>query len=208
MVRIILHGALRRAMPGGLTSFECEARTPSEAIRALFNQHPPRAPAPGRKWVVAIAGCDSEAALHSPIAGPELHVMPAMMGAGGGSGGFIQIVVGIVLIAVSFIPGMQWAAPYLVAAGISMIAGGAISLLSPQPKLSTPDTSVPDNPEESRYLGAAGNTTKSGTRIPYGFGRYKVPGHYLHFDVEAEPAEVLGQPPSADQRRITSVRVG
>jgi predicted phage tail protein len=210
MVRIVFHGALRAAMPGGMTEFVCEARTPSEALRAAFSQHKPKAPMPGKRWVLSVAGCNSEAALQSPLAGDTLHVMPCMMGAGGKNGAFIQIAIAVVLIAVAFLLPAAWTLTFsiLVSTGVGMLAGGLIQLLAPQPKTNDPVSSVTDSPEESRYLGAAKNTVDSGTRIPVGYGRNKLAGHYIHFDIEAEPAPILGQPPRADQRRLTGNRTG
>lgn len=210
MVRIVFHGALKAAMPHGGGDFTCEARTPSEALRAVFSQLRPNAPTPGRRWVLSVAGCNSQAALHSPLQGDTLHVMPAMLGAGGRSGAFIQIAIAVVLIAVAYYFGGPLGptiTTMLYSAGISLAAGGLIQLISPQPKLSNPDTSLTENPEASRYLGAAKNTTDSGTRIPVGYGREKLAGHYIHFDIEAEPAPVLGQPPRAGQRRLLGSQV-
>ena len=209
MVRIVFHGALKAAMPHGGGDFTCEARTPSEALRAVFSQLVPKSPLPGRRWVLSVAGCNSQAALHSPLQGDTLHVMPAMLGAGGRSGAFIQIAIAVVLIAVAWWNPLGWssAVTYLYAAGISLAVGGLIQLISPQPKLNNPESSVTESPEASRYLGGAKNTTDSGTRIPIGYGREKLAGHYIHFDIEAEPAPVLGQPPRADQRRLLGSQV-
>lgn len=217
-VRIVLHAALRRAMPQGALdasgSFECEAATPAEAMRALFSQHKPERPCAGERWRVAIAGVDNEIALHSPLSeGQVLHAMPAVMGAGG-KGGFLQIIIGVVLIVVGVLLYMYGGGLVVamgidmafMAAGVAMLAGGLIQMLSPQPKLSSPDASNNNDPERSRYLGAAGNTVEAGTRIPVGYGRHLVHGHYIHFDVEAELTGVGAeqQPPWTQFRSLSS----
>lgn len=202
-IKIVLHGAIRAAL-GGLKEFVCEARTPAEAINALFSQVKPTPPEPGKKWLLSIAGCNSRQALYSPIQGDTLHVMPAMVGAGDKLGAIIQIAVAVVLIAVALWNPLGWTAvaSYMLGAGIALAAGGLIQLLMPQPKL---DSGSTDTQEQSRYLGAAGNTVDSGTRIPIGYGRDKLWGHYVHFDVEAEPAPIDGQPPTSERRNMSNM---
>lgn len=213
-VKLFVHGALARAMPEEARVFECEAETPAEALRALFSQFNPKPPSPGKRWRVTVAGCDTEAALHSPIpASGELHILPAFMGTGGGRGGFTQIIIAVVLIVVAAV--LSYFAPpaagtfyafalsALAGTGVSLLVGGLIQLLSPQPKTNAGGSGTSsDDVEASRYLGGARNTVESGTRIPIPYGKLKLAGHYIHFDIEAEPAAINGQPPRADQRRL------
>jgi predicted phage tail protein len=198
-VKIHVHGALREHLPA---VWECDAATAAEAISGLTRQFKLRAPGPGRRWALKVPGFDTEASLKSPLAVDELHLVPYFGGSGGKGGGIFQVVIGVVLIvlaAVAAYYGNFQLAAALAAAGVSSLAGGLVALMSAAPKVE-PNTN--EEIEDSKYLGAAGNTTKSGTRIPRGFGRFLVYGHYISFDIEADPAPVLGQPPRADQRRL------
>lgn len=66
--------------------------------------------------------------------------------------------------------------------GTSMIISGVMQALSPSPKV-TANTS---DPEASKYLGAPGNTTSLGTYIPIGYGKYKVSGHYISYNISTK----------------------
>lgn len=206
-VKLILHGALQEYAPA---EFECEAATAAEAINAVFQQHPlPVLNAHQRRWTLSVPGFDSEIALKSPLEVQELHLVPALMGGGGGgNGGFMKIAIGAVLIVAGLVLtfGSYGSASALgiplIMSGISFALGGIIELLTPAPKTNTGVHETDNkNPEESRYLGAAKNTTSASTRIPIGYGRFKLHGQILSFDVEADPIAVLGQPPRSDQRR-------
>ena len=41
------------------------------------------------------------------------------------------------------------------------------------------------DPESSRYLGSTKNSVKIGTRVSICFGRNKVPGHFVSFNVDS-----------------------
>jgi predicted phage tail protein len=58
------------------------------------------------------------------------------------------------------------------------LLGGLAQLLAPQPE---------DDKDElrNRYLGAPRNTVAIGTRIAIPYGRRKIFGHYLSFDINA-----------------------
>lgn len=197
------HGELRQFCPEG---FVCWARSAAEAVNLFFRQNKRAArERDGSKRVVQVAGHCSMDTLTQALEVDRLDVCPAFMGAGGNSG-ITQMIVGAVLIVAG---ALLWSTPFgvpLIMMGLSMVIGGAIQMLSPAPRLDRPDAildgATGQTAEESRYLGAAGNTTASGTRIPLGYGRVKVFGHILSFDVEADPEPVLGQPPRADQRRL------
>lgn len=63
--------------------------------------------------------------------------------------------------------------------GTSLIIGGVMQMLSPSPKVSANS----GDPEASKYLGAPGNTVALGTYIPIGYGKFKVGGHYISFNI-------------------------
>lgn len=71
------------------------------------------------------------------------------------------------------------AANMAIGLGTSLIIGGVMQMLSPSPKVSANAS----DPEASKYLGAPGNTTALGTYIPIGYGKFKVSGHYISFNI-------------------------
>lgn len=200
------HGELKQFCPSGFT---CWAHSAAEAVNLFFRQNRKAArERDGSKRVVQVANHCSTDTLTNALEVDRLDVCPAFLGSGGSGGGTIQAVIGAVLIAAAVVAavfGQYWLAVPLGLSGLSMAIGGVLQMLSPSPRLDRPDatTDTPSGqtPEESRYLGAAGNTTASGTRIPLGYGRMKIYGHILSFDVEADPEPVLGQPPNSSQRR-------
>ena len=68
------------------------------------------------------------------------------------------------------------------ASGISLIMQGTMGLLSPTPTT----TANASDPEASKYLSSAQNTTTLGTYIPVGYGKYKVGGHYISFNISTK----------------------
>lgn len=110
----------------------------------------------------------------------EIHIAPQFNG-GKDTGAFTQILIGAVLIGVSFVPGIAGtpAQKMLIQMGAMAILGGLSQLLAPQPE-------ADQNSElTSRYLGSPKNTTAIGTRIPILYGKHKVFGHVLTFDINA-----------------------
>lgn len=180
MKTIILHGFLKDLHPGPI---EVHADTPAEAITALQQL-------PGFSFDtppdVRIDGIECRDALFLPTSMTELHVFPALCGAGG-NGGFFQILLGAVMVVVGAL--LWWTGPAggsLATAGISMMLGGGmmmlggiIQLLAPQPSFSSSTS------KSSLILPSNQNTVKVGTRMPLIFGRHKFFGHYLSFNVDA-----------------------
>lgn len=209
LVKIIPHGALRETWP---CSFECDAATPLEAMTALTVQFKLGKASQAERWVVRLVGYDSEAALNCPLTSPELHIVPDFSGGGGNSGGFLKIVIGVVLVAVAIVATIYTggAASPLVAmaisgafsAGASLILGGILSLMSPAPKSLSPNQNGP-----SAYLGAPKNTTAIGTPIPICFGRYQMYGQFISFDIEANDNPINGSTnaPDSSLRRLEGI---
>ncbi len=208
-VTIKLHGSLKKVYEG---LFSCEANTAAEALNMLFTQHRHIRPPGGGRWVTQVAGMPAAESLYLPLETDHLDVFPAFMGSGGNNG-FFQIIIGITLIVAAVIlagpVGLGWSSSWVVGLALSgavMALGGVISMLTPAPRLDRPEVKAADNktPEESRYLGAAGNTTASGTRIILGYGRYRIAGHILSFDVEGDIEPIGGQAPASDDRTLVS----
>ena len=193
-VKIIPHGILKKLMPLG---FECEARTPFEALNAVSRQFLSGKNAGLNKCSIQIAGCPTIASIYSPLQWPELHIMPAFCG----GGGLVKVIVGAVLIiaAVAAVAFGGVAAGGLMATalggvfsvGMSLVLGGILEMLSPYPNPKNQYVS----PSGGSFSGVP-NTAAMGTYIAIGYGRFAVGGQYLSIGVEADPGSWDSQPQS------------
>ena len=120
----------------------------------------------------------------------EIRIVPVMRGSK--RGGVLQTIVGVVLIVAGlFVTGLSggWAAPIgsaLVSAGIGLVAGGVVQLLSPQAKgLKT--SAAPEN-QPSYAFGSAKNTTASGNPVPICYGDRRWGGAIISAGIYAEDA--------------------
>lgn len=187
MIKIILHGYLKDIAPSGL-SFE--AANVKEAMELFCNQQEALRAGLGKKMHrVRIAGFETRESLVAPTDVEEIHVVPSLHG---GKSGLVQIVIGVVLIAAAIIMPASIAGLALTsggttlgsitfALGAALVLGGVAQMLAPAPTI---DTQTSD-PEASKILPSQQNTVKIGTRIPLGYGRHKVFGHYLSFNVQS-----------------------
>jgi predicted phage tail protein len=157
--------------------------SPAEAVRALcsqlpgFEQYLMGAKDKGIGFAVFVGRRNlSEGQLIEPTGSEEIRIAPIIMGAK--NGGVFQIIMGAVLIVVGvFITGLSWgaAAPIgsaLIGMGISMIVGGVIQLLSPQPKAPKAQDRV-DNKPSYAFNGPL-NTQAQGNPVPVLYGELTV----------------------------------
>lgn len=174
--RIFLHGKLKKLHPDPI---EVVADTVAEVIKAISLQVPafqPNAIEGYRR--IKVVGFDTLESLFVDTDVEEIHIVPQLCG--GKQGGFFQILIGAALIAASFIPGLNAFAPMLLSAGISMMLGGILQLMS-APKRDKKDGVQ----NKTFYLGAPKNTVEIGTRIPILYGRRRIGGHYLSFNISS-----------------------
>lgn len=101
-------------------------------------------------------------------------------------GGILQTIVGVVMIVAGiFLLATPFGAP-LIAAGIGMVAGGVVQMLSPQAKgLKT--SAAPEN-QPSYAFGSAKNTTASGNPVPMCYGDRRWGGAIISAGIYAEDA--------------------
>ncbi|WP_454287268.1 hypothetical protein [Rhizobium arsenicireducens] len=174
--KIVLHGYFAAFHDGPI---EVSGDTVADIIEGLTRQVAGFAPDPIKgRHRVKVVGYEREEDLHTYL-GPdvtEIHLIPQLNG--GKQGGLMQVLLGVVLIGVGFMLGGPLGS-MLMKAGALAILGGLTQMLAPKPETDK------DTGPTSIYLGAPKNTVKIGTRIPILYGRYRVYGHYLSFDINA-----------------------
>jgi predicted phage tail protein len=174
-------------------SFSFDVRNPAEAVKALcanfpeFKKHLEESEKRGVAYKVLV-GKESKSVdeLHDPSGKQYIKFVPVLQGAGGG---LTNIIIGAVLIAASFIApfvGAGAASPYLLNAGIAMVIGGVVQMLTPMPNLNS-DTSnnQPDNKPSYAFNGGV-NTTAQGYPVPVGYGRMIVGSAVISAGIVAE----------------------
>ena len=182
-MRVMFHGSLQAMVPDGIEVIDFAVKTVRECVEAVSIQIP--AFNKGPRKLVQILGVQNEHDLLREDV-DVVHIMPAFVG--GKRGGLVQILLGGLLIAASILlPGLGTIAgvslnTILFNAGLAIALSGIASLFAPKP----PSNVASTNPEGSKYLGAQGNTVKIGTRIPLGYGRQKIYGHILSFNVSEQ----------------------
>ena len=196
--KVYIYGKLKQLI--GVDFVELSGDTVYELVSGVSaNFKAVLQPAPGKpKLVCKVRGFDTEESLHRTLTDDEteIHLYPTLLG-GGGNGGLMKIIIGAIMIAVvafAIIATGGFAAlaagsialtafgSSLLLTGITMVIGGLMELLAPQPKM---DMSSANDIESSKYLGSQGNTVKIGTCIPIIFGEHLAFGHYISFNVDA-----------------------
>ena len=193
LVKVIFHGVLKKLCPD---EYKVEAETAAEAIRGVTNQLRKKlVRKDGTMFQVVCKQCLTRFAFFSHIPESEetfeLDLYPAFVPSGGNAnvGNRILMTIGAVIafvgaLVAAFIPGGQPLGIAMMKFGMTMMAAAAVGMLvnlfMPEEK----DTAS-DSTESSRTFGANTNTTKIGTRIPIGYGKYKIYGHYLSVNTQA-----------------------
>lgn len=164
-IKVVFKSILGKLCP---EEYSVEAKTPSEAIRAVTNQLKDKLIKPnGLRWVCRVKGYETVDSLKSACEeGTVLEVYPDFRASGLFS--WVKIVIGAIFIVAGIFFGQPWA----VSLGASLVLSGIADLL-------TPGASNGKEEEASRYFGHRQNTTLIGTRIPIAYGRNKIYGHLL-----------------------------
>ncbi|MBU6957210.1 tail assembly protein [Pseudomonas sp. CVAP len=182
MTTILLYGQLRQFG----RSFRLAVRSPSEAIKALCIQIPgferfiSNAKSRGLEFAVFRGSKNLEEKELGYGGTGDIRIAPVVSGSK--RAGILQTIVGAVLIVASFFAGA--AGPGLMAAGVGMVAGGVIQMLSPQPNgLKT--SAAPENTPGYAF-GSAKNTTASGNPVPLCIGKRRWGGAIISAAIYAE----------------------
>ena len=167
-------------------SYRLSVRTPAEAIKALCVQLPgfelfiSNAKSRGLEFAVFRGKKNiSESEIGYQGEG-DIIIAPVITGSK--RAGILQTVVGVVLLAISYV--FPVTAPYLAPAGIGLVAGSVIQMLSPQAGgLKT--SAAPENTPGYAF-GSAKNTTASGNPVSLCYGRRRWGGAIISAAIYAE----------------------
>jgi predicted phage tail protein len=158
-------------------SFSFDVANPAEAIRALcvnfpeFKAHLISSESRGVAYKVLIGNePQTKEGLHYPVGKQSISIVPIIQGAKGG--GILQTFFGAVLVALSFVPFLAPISPYLLSAGIAMMIGGVVQMLTPIPNMSAQNLQNDSQDTKPSYVfNGAVNTTAQGYPVPVGYGR-------------------------------------
>ncbi|EZP62714.1 MULTISPECIES: tail assembly protein [unclassified Pseudomonas] len=182
LTTILLFGQLRQFG----RSFRLSVRTTAEAIKALCVQVPgferflSNAKSRGIEFAV-FRGKKNIGEGELSFGGEgDIRIAPVITGSK--RAGILQTIVGVVLLAISYV--FPVTAPYLAPAGIGLVAGGVIQMLSPQAGgLKT--SAAPENTPGYAF-GSAKNTTASGNPVSLCAGRRRWGGAIISAAIYAE----------------------
>ncbi|MCW2099744.1 UNVERIFIED_ORG: putative phage tail protein [Pseudomonas psychrophila] len=167
-------------------SYQLSVRTPAEAIKALCVQLPGferfLSNAKSRGLVFAVFRGKKNLSESEIEYQGEGDIIIAPVITGSKRAGILQTVIGVALLAISYV--FPVTAPYLAPAGIGLVAGGVIQMLSPQAGgLKT--SAAPENTPGYAF-GSAKNTTASGNPVPLCYGRRRWGGAIISAAIYAE----------------------
>lgn len=116
-----------------------------------------------------------------------IHIVPRIVGSGGSSFNWLQVIAGAVLIGVGALTFGSTTATgaALIGAGIGLFAGGVAGLLMPTVDMSNQD---PDGNRANKGFGSAVTTVSQGNPVPILYGEREIGGFYASGGIYAEDA--------------------
>lgn len=120
----------------------------------------------------------------------EIHIMPAIEGAGGDDG-VVKTVVGIAIIAV----GVYFGQPQLVQIGIAITLGGVSQMLTPTPRIDDIDERNQAEQQKSFLFNGAVNSVEEGGAIPVIYGIHRVGSTVISAGLDIEQIGITIPPP-------------
>lgn len=172
-----------------------DVKTPAEAVRALcvnfpeFREFVSTSDQRNIGYRVVVGKEDRKVEeLFDPLGKSDIKIVPVLMGSK--EGGIGQIIVGGVLIAAGYVgnvffPGNP-VSPYLINAGVAMVLGGVVQLLTPLPD--APDEGPENRP--SYVFNGAVNTSAQGYPVPVGYGRMIVGSAIISAGIDTDDIPV------------------
>ncbi|HAT3951841.1 TPA: tail assembly protein [Kluyvera ascorbata] len=116
-----------------------------------------------------------------PVSGEVIRIVPVVIGSK--KAGLLQTILGAVLVVVGVVTSAYGGAP-LIGAGIGMMAGGIVQMLSPQP---AGLASKQDADNQASYaFGGVTNTAAQGNPVPLGYGRRRIGGAIISAGIYVE----------------------
>ena len=116
-----------------------------------------------------------------PVSGEVIRIVPVVIGSK--KAGLLQTILGAVLVVVGVVTSAYGGAP-LIGAGIGMMAGGIVQMLSPQP---TGLASKQDADNRASYaFGGVTNTAAQGYPVPLLYGRRRIGGAIISAGIYVE----------------------
>ena len=171
---IMLHGVLAEKFG---KEFRLAVLTPKEATHAIGSQLPEfkkfmlQAEQNGMRFAVFADEKNlGEADIDNLTSASVIHIVPKIMGAGGDTFAWLQVIAGAVLVGVGVFMGFN---PQLIGAGIGLMIGGAASLLMPTPELGQQDE---DGNRANNGFGGAVTTVAQNNPVPIAIGERHVGG--------------------------------
>lgn len=157
-------------------TFELDVKTPREFLHALSMQVPGfREMIRAGEWHVLRGPLDQgndddEESLDLALGNvEEVHLLPAIRGAGGGNGGMFSIILGIAAIIAAPFTGGASTAFYF--AGAGLIVGGLIQMSMKIPGVSSAASNESADNRASFLFSGPKNQSTQGVAIPRGYGR-------------------------------------
>lgn len=197
-IKLYLHGHLKNKIQKDFVEFE--ALTMYEALQAFAHKYQKELKAPldiGR-WKIKIKDYETKESWFVPLYTEEAHIYPIFYTA---KSKWLSIGIGVTLMAIAFVTTGPLGAVMTTSIGTTTVGGitfttglaltlsGVMNILFPAPTLNTSNEAS----SNSKYLGAQGNTAAAGTRIPFGYGLFKVSGHYISYNVTSTLLRVISK---------------
>ncbi len=185
LVTIKLSGSLA-AKFGRNHPKQIDSGTTREVFKALsctlegFDREVKRLDRLGMKFAVFRNGKNVGESAFDLAGSREIRIVPVVSGSK--RGGVLQTVLGVALLVIAY--AFPATAPYLAPAGIGLVAGGVIQMLSPQAS-GLKQSASPDN-LPSYAFGSAKNTTASGNPVPICIGERRWGGAIISASILAE----------------------
>lgn len=160
----------------------------SEVMRCLLSNFPQLGShMRGRHYSVVMNGrAISKNELDDPVGdNHEIHIIPAICGAGGGP--LTSILTGIALIGAGLL--FPFAAPFLTPLGIGLALQGVAQLISPTPN-DIPESTDPSN--RSYNFSSIQQTSREGVPVPLVYGDIVTGSVVLSVNIEEDEEELAG----------------
>ena len=179
--KIKVYGRLARFL--GQRTFEAEIKSPIDAFKFLLANYPKLEAHMSDKYYKVLVGENNinQNEIHNPIGKSDVHIVPVISGAGGGTG---RALLGVGLIAGAFLfspltlsnfgsTAIGFGSAAGIAKGVAVVGAalalnGVSEMLFPMPKPVSFDPE--DDPRISFSFSGIQNTSRAGTPIPIVYG--------------------------------------